>query len=118
MNTQKAIIAFSQSEKIKCGLIWASQILEVYMGLPRMDQQGAERMIKEIVGMIAHEVRLARNLVKDTTWDDVEKHMDMAMVMINSQVVHESGFHLTRALSQVTSIGQRSLSVLKKEGLL
>jgi hypothetical protein len=42
----------------------------------------------------------------------------MAMVMIDSQVLHESAFHLTQALSQVTGIGQRSMSVLKQHGLL
>ena len=118
MNVQSAIIAFSQSEKIKAGIIWISQTLELFIGLPRTDQQGAERVIRAIVGMIAHEIHIARKLAKDASWDDVEKHMDMAMVMIESQMVHESGFHLTRALSQVTSVGQRSLTVLKEEGLL
>ena len=118
MNKQEAIIAFSQSEKIKSGLIWISQTLEIYTGLLGMDRQGAEKVIGAIVGMIAHEVHLAGRLTKDSAWQDVEKHIDMALVMINSQVVQESGFHLTRALSQVTSIGQRSLSLLKEEGLL
>lgn len=118
MAVKKAIIGFSQSEKIKTGLIWVSQTLELFMGLSRADRQGAESVIRTFIQMISHEIRIARNLAKDDSWDDVEKHMDMAMVMINSQVVHESGFHLTRALSQVTSIGQRSLSALKEEGLL
>ena len=118
MNKQKAIIAFSQSEKIKAGLIWMTQTLEIYTGLSGTDRQGADAVIKAIVGMIAHEVHLAHRMTADDTWKDVEKHIDMALVMINSQVLQESGFHLTRALSQVTSIGQRSLTVLKEEGLL
>jgi RNA:NAD 2'-phosphotransferase (TPT1/KptA family) len=118
MNKQKAIIAFSQSEKIKAGLIWISQTLEIYTGLPGTDRQGAEKVIKAIVGMIAHEVHLAGRITEESTWKDVEKHIDMALVMINSQVLQESGFHLTRALSQVTSIAQRSLTFLKEEGLL
>ena len=118
MNTQEAIIAFSQSEKIKSGLIWMSQTLEMYTGLPGTDRQGAGQVIKTIVGMIAHEVHLAEKITKDPAWHDVEKHIDMALIMINSQVVQESGFHLTRALSQVTGIGQRAMTVLKEEGLL
>ncbi|UCD88752.1 MAG: hypothetical protein JSW04_09805 [Desulfobacterales bacterium] len=118
MNKQKAIIAFSQSEKIKAGLIWISQTLEVYNSLPGTNREGAELVIKAIVGMIAHEVHLASRMTEDSTWKEVEKHLDMGMVMINSQMLQESGFHLTRALSQVTSIGQRSLTVLKEEGLL
>jgi RNA:NAD 2'-phosphotransferase (TPT1/KptA family) len=118
MNKQQAIIAFSQSEKIKAGLIWMTQTLQIYTGLSGTDRQGAESVIKAIVGMIAHEVHLAHRITEDDTWKDVEKHIDMALVMINSQVLQESGFHLTRALSQVTTIGQRSLTVLKEERLL
>jgi hypothetical protein len=118
MDKQKAIIAFSQSEKIKAGLIWMSQTTEVTAGLSGPERQGAAQTIKTIVGMIAHEVHLAHRITQDSTWKDVEKHIDTALVMINSHVLEESGFHLTRALSQVTSIGQRSLSVLKEEGLL
>jgi hypothetical protein len=39
-------------------------------------------------------------------------------VMINSGVASESLHHLTQALSQVTNIGQRSMTQLKTEGLL
>jgi len=118
MKVQKAVMAFSQSDKIKSGLIWVSQALELFAGLSIAEQQGAERIIKLIISMITHEVHLARKLADDVSWDEVEKHIDMAMVMINSNMVQESGFHLTRSLSQVTSIAQRSMSVLKEEGIL
>jgi hypothetical protein len=48
----------------------------------------------------------------------VEKNIDTAMVMIDSSVAHEAGYHLTQALTQVTTIGQRSMSILKDNGLL
>lgn len=118
MNLKAAIIAFSQSEKIKAGIIWLSQTLELLTGLSGIEQQGAEKTIKAIIGMVMHEVSIARNLTKDATWDEVIKYIDTARVMINSQVAHEAGFHLTKALTQVTSMGHRSLSVLKDEGLL
>lgn len=118
MDLKAAIITFSQSEKIKAGIIWLSQTLEFLPGLAGMEQQGAEKIIKANVGMIVHEVNIARNLTKEPSWDEVEKHMDTALVMINSNVAHEAGFHLTKALTQVTSMGHRSLSVLKDEGLL
>lgn len=118
MNLQAAIITFSQSEKIKCGIIWLNQSLEVLSGLSGSELQGAEKIIKAMIGMIAHEISIARNLTKDPTWDDVEKHVDMAQVMVNSHVAREAGFHLTKALTQVTSMGHRSLTALKDEGLL
>lgn len=118
MNLKSAIITFSQSEKIKAGIIWLTQTLEILTGLSGVEQQGAEKIIKANIGMITHEVNIARNLTKESSWDDVEKHIETARVMINSQVAHEAGFHLTKALTQVTSMGHRSLSALKDEGLL
>lgn len=118
MKIEQAIFAFALSEKVKSGLIWASQIIELYKGLPETDRQGADKIIKLIVNMIANEIHLARKLTKDPTWYDVEKHIDMAIVMINSMVVNESVLHMTRALSHVTSIGQRSMTVLTEAGLI
>ena len=50
-------------------------------------------------------------------WQEVEKSIDTAMVMINSNVAHEAGYHLTQALTQVTTIGQiRNIRVRELEG--
>ena len=47
-----------------------------------------------------------------------EKDMNTALVMLNSGVAHEAGYHLTQALSKVTNIGQQSMSLLIEKGLL
>ena len=118
MNVPAAIIAFSQSEKVKSGLIWVTQTLELLQGLSITEQQGAEKVIKTMIDMIAQEIHVARNMTQDDALDDIEKHMDMALVMLNSQMTAEAGYHLTQALTRVTSLGQRSMSVLKEKGLL
>lgn len=118
MNTREAIMAFSQSEKIKSGIIWVSQALELLRGLPTPEKPGAEKTIKMKIDMTVQEIRLARNITGDPAWDDIEAVIDQALVMINSGVAPESVVHLTQALSRVTSIGHRSMSILKEEGLL
>ncbi|MDY6881378.1 MAG: hypothetical protein V2J25_14115 [Desulfatiglans sp.] len=118
MEPHKAIIAFSQSEKIKSGLIWVSQSLELMSGLSAQEKQGAEKIIVSMVNMVASEIQLARKVTSDTAWGDVNKSIDQALVMINSKVASESVVHLTQALSLVTGIAQRSMSFLKEEGLL
>ena len=117
MTVQQAIVAFSQSEKAKAGIIWVSQMVEMALGLPDEEKRGSEKLIKAVLSMIVQEIRLALKTTNDPAWKDAEKHVDMAFVMANSGVLHESTFHLTRALSQVTTIGQRSLSRLRDEGL-
>ena len=118
MGVKQAIIAFSQSEKLKSGLIWASQIVEVYMGLPESDKPGAERVLKNLINMIATEIHVAKKASPHDAWQDSEKDIETAVVMINSGLTHESAYHLTRALTKVTTIGQQSMTLLADEGLL
>ena len=118
MKTKEAIMSFSQSEKIKSGLIWVSQMLELLRALPDQEKKGAERTIKSFIDMLYQEIQLAKSVAAGESWDEIEKCIDQATVMINSHVAPESVVHLTQALSRVTTIGHRSMSVLKEEGLL
>jgi hypothetical protein len=118
MNVQTAIMAFTQSEKIKTGLIWVSQSLELMAGLPLKDKEGAKRIALSLLNFILFDVHIAKKAANDASWEEIEKNIDLAIVMANSGVPHESTYHLTRALSHVTDIAQRSMSFLIKEGLL
>ena len=99
MEIDEAILTFSQSEKIKAGLIWASQAAA-------------------IVNMIGSEILICRKSAPNELWTEVEKNIDTAMVMINSNIAHEAGYHLTQALTKATTIGQRSMSILTDKKLL
>ena len=118
MNEQEAIMAFSQSEKVKSAIIWTSQAMELLGGLPIPEKPGAEKVIKLKIDMLVQEIRLARNVTGDPAWDDIEAILDQALVMINSGVAPDSVVHLTQALSRATSIGHRSMTFLKEKGLL
>ena len=118
MEINEAITAFSQSEKIKAGLIWASQAVEIYKAISEADKAGAEKIITAIVDMIGHEILICKKSAPHEIWIEIERNIETAMVMIHSKIVHEAGFYLTRALTQATTIGQRSMSILKDKGLL
>ncbi|MDZ7695617.1 MAG: hypothetical protein U5R49_01370 [Deltaproteobacteria bacterium] len=118
METQEAIMGFSQSEKIKSAIIWTSQALELTAALNGPEKEGATRMMKMKIDHIIQEIRLAKNIAGNPYWDDIEKDMENAVVMINSGVAADSVSHLTQALSKVTSIGQRSMAFLKEKGLI
>ena len=118
MNVQVAIMAFAQSEKIKSGLIWASNGIELLEGLPMPEKPGAEGVVRGLINMVFHEVSISKNVAEDKLWNEVEKNMEQALVMLNSGVASEALVHLTQALSKVTSIGHRSMTFLKDEGLL
>ena len=118
MKTNEAIMAFSQSEKIKSALIWTTQLCDVYMALAEADKPGADKIIKTQVGMISNEISVAQKASPHDSWLEAEKDMNTARVMLNSGVANECAYHLTQALSKVTNIGQQAMSLLVEEGLL
>ena len=111
-------MAFSQSEKVKAGLIWVSQALELLKATEGQERQGGEKTVKAILDMIVHDIRLAANLTGESLWKDIETQIGQALVMIQSGVGPEAVTYLTQALSQVTTIGHRSMSLLKEKDLL
>jgi hypothetical protein len=118
MEIGKEIVAFSQSEKIKEGIIWVSHLLSILEGLPPDEKKGGEKLIIALVNMIGQEIRLAANVSGDKEWEGIDPNIDKAVLMINSGVSSEASIHLSRALSKVTNIGQRSMTRLKEENLL
>ena len=118
MEIDEAIMMFTQSEKIKAGIIWASQIIGMVQGLPDGEKKGGEKVVGAILNMIAHETKLAGNVVGGEGWDEIEAFIDKALVMVNSGVGHEAGVHLSKALSKATNFGQQSMSFLQEKGQL
>lgn len=118
MQTREAIVSFSQSEKVKTGLIWCSQCLQLALNLPAEAQQGAMQMVRNLVSMISNESQLARQVSKDDIWLEVDKSLSTARVMLDSKVEQEATYHLTQALSQVNRIGQEAMTLLINQGLL
>lgn len=118
METRQAIISFSQSEKVKSGLIWCTQSAHILQNMPPAEQQGATQILASLIAMIDNEVQLARQASGDPVWLEVGKCLNNARVMIDSGVGHEIDFHLTQALSQVNRIGQKSMTFLVDKGLM
>lgn len=118
MKTNQAVMAFSQSEKIKAGLIWVSQILESMGGMPGEQKTGAEKSALALLRMVAQETALAKALTGHEDWIESETHMEKALVMLESGVGEESMIQIARALSKVTNVGQQAMSQLQDAGVL
>ena len=118
MDARQAIISFSQSEKVKSGLIWGSQCVHLIQNMPEQDKKGAVSVLQAFVAMMANEAQLARQASGDPVWQAVDKCLNNARIMIDSGVVDEAEYHFTQGLTQVNRIGQQSMSYLLEEGLL
>lgn len=118
MQNRQAIISFSQSEKVKSALIWCSTCANLVQNLPEAQQQGAVRVLQSLLAMVDNEVQLARQASGEPIWNEVEKMLNTARIMVDSGVSQEAEYHLTQALTQVNRIGQRSLTHLIEQGLM
>ena len=118
MDVKSAVTALSQGEKIKAGLIWASQGIELLQGLGPVEQTGAIHVVKGLCGMIGNEVALVRTITGDPAWEEVQPLLERALVMIESGVPGESVGHLSGALSKTTHILQRNMAFLSESGML
>jgi hypothetical protein len=118
MNTKEAILAFSQSEKAKSGLLMAAQLVEMYNGLGDHEKHSAERFLRALIGMVANEIHISRRMTAPELWSGVDKSLNTALVMMNSGVLSEASYHIAQAVSGVTTIGQRSMEYLIGQKLL
>jgi hypothetical protein len=118
METKEAILAFSQSEKAKAGLLMVSQLLEIYTGLPDHERHAAERFLRPLIAMIANEIHLSKKMTPSDLWAPVDKSLNTALVMMNSGVLSEATYHVVQAISAVTTIGQRAMQHLISQKLL
>jgi len=118
METKDAILAYSQSEKAKAGLLMVSQLLEIYNGVPEHDRHAAERFLRPLIGMIANEIHLSKKMTSPEMWGSIDKSLNAALVMMNSGVLSEATYHVVQAISAVTTIGQRAMQDLINRKLL
>jgi len=118
METDKAILAFSQSEKIKAGLIWISQALESLQGVHGAERKGGETILNVMLQMVGQETGLARHVVGSEIWEEIDSHIEKAAGMVSSGVGQEATIHLSRALSRVTNVGLEAMTTLREKNLL
>jgi hypothetical protein len=114
---KQAICAYTQSEKVKSGLIWITQIAEQVAVMDGPGRQQGLMLLKTLANMVADESDLAGRITGDRSWHDIAKKINLALVMINSGVPEETGYHLARALTLVTRNGSQAASLLKSRGL-
>ena len=112
-----AVAAYAQSEKVKSGLIWVSQVAELVAAMAGAERTQGLALLQPLARMVADEAHLAGRLTGDRSWHEIAQKIGMALVMIDSGVPQETGFHLTQALTRVTRIGGQAAALLARNGL-
>ena len=114
---KEAVSAYTQSEKVKSGLIWICQVADQVAAIEGPGRQQGILLLQTLAHRVADESDLAGGVTGDRRWHEISQKINMALVMINSGVPQETTFHLTQALTRVTRIGGQAASVLKENNL-
>ena len=114
ITTQHLAITYGQADKIKSGLIWVSQTLQISAAMPPVEQKGAETIVQHILGMVADEIHMIARIGQGALWQEAAADVDKALVMMRSGVPGEAVHHLTHAVSAVTSIAGRAMAMLQE----
>ena len=112
-----AILAYAQCEKVKSGLIWMCQLADQVAAMDHPGKQHAMILLKTLASMVADESHLAGRIIADPQWHAIGKKINLALVMIESGVPQETGYHLGHALTQVTRISGQAAARLEDDGL-
>jgi hypothetical protein len=118
MTEKEAILGFMMGERIKAGLIVATQMAMVIEGLAEPDKEGGTRVFSTFLNSLYRDIGLAHKVSPQEEWIDVRKELDGGMVMVDSRVPHGAMDHLSRAISHTTTISNRAMTFLKDQGLL
>lgn len=117
IDIKQAVSAYAQSEKVKSGLIWISQVADQVAAMEGPGRREGLMLLRTLAHLVADESDLAGRITGDKDWYEVGKKINTALVMIDSGVPQETAFHLTRALTRVTRLGGQAAAMLKRNGL-
>lgn len=64
MQTKQAILSFSQSDKVKSGLIWCTQCVQIIQHMSESEKQGGLRLLYSLLAGLVNEIQLAAPRVR------------------------------------------------------
>jgi hypothetical protein len=118
MTEKEAILGFMMGERVKTGLIVATQLAMLIEGLRDHEKDGANRVFSAFLRSLYKDIGLAHNITPQEEWAEIRRELDTGMTMVDSKVSHAAVESLSRAISQATTISNRAMTLLKERGLL
>jgi hypothetical protein len=118
MTEKEAILAFMMGERLKSGLIVATQLAMAIEGFLDHEKQGANRVFSVFLRSLYKDIGLAHKISPQAEWAEIRKELDSGLTMVESKVSHGAIENLSRAISQTTTVSSRAMAFLKEKGLL
>ncbi len=118
MTEKEAILGFMMGERMKAGLITASQLAMVIEELTGSEKEGANKVFSTFLMSLYRDIGLAHKVSPQEEWAMIRQQLDSGLVMVDSNVSHGSMDNFSRAISHAATISHRTMSFLQEKGLL
>lgn len=105
-------------ERIKSELIITTKLFQKLDELKADELAGAEKLMLSFLDALMMEINTAYNVLGLQDFEDARKKILEATERIRSREYLEATNSVSRAISLVTTSGQRAMHVLKERGLL
>lgn len=118
MTTREAILGFVQAERAKSHLLMMKFLLDVVGSMRETEFQGGKRVLLEALNWVRSEFHRVRSSAPHIQWERALQLMDRildAVEMGDDPQAHEA---VSRCISSVTTVGQRSMEALLERCLL
>jgi len=119
MDTKTAIITYQYSERVKSGLIIATQLLEQLRRLKNDEElSGGKKILIWYLEGLIKELRIAMNVLGESGYRDIERKMMEAIGEIQLSQYQEAQRSFSESISMATTSCQSSMSFLIEKKLL
>jgi hypothetical protein len=117
-DVRKAIICFQYVERIKSELIIAARLLGEIEELRGDELAGAEKLMSSLLEALLGEIRIAHNVLGLRNFEEAGMQVEEAAGNLRLHEHSEAIKRIPRAISFITTSGQRAVQTLREKGLL
>ena len=119
VETREAILDFQYSEKMKSGLIIATNLLDQLSSLQNVDEfSGGKKVLVWYLEGLLREIRIAENVVGLGHYADLERKIMEVIGRIHMSQFQEAQGSFSEAISLATTSCQRAMSLLVEKKLV
>ncbi|MFX0095598.1 MAG: hypothetical protein ACFFBD_27925 [Candidatus Hodarchaeota archaeon] len=109
---------YSFAERIKAELLIASNLTELTKSLEGAERTGGKKLLVHYLNEIVRETSLAQQITQDMAFSESKPFLEAIKKAIEKEEFLAASQSIGHALSKITTICQRTSSLLEKQNLI
>ena len=118
MDVKDAVISFQYAERIKSGLIIASELVDEVAAMDYEERKGARKLLIHFMNALLGEIRIAYNASKLNFFKEAGLIFEEVIENIRSEKYEEALRSISYAVSSATTGGEIAANILKENEML